>query len=81
MRTVVYRLRLPRALYRRVRAEAAKRDTKLPELFRQIVQFGLRDLPPLPDAAQAVTETWEQLGPAPEVDYDQLSCGDVVPVM
>lgn len=72
MKTIVYPLRLPAGLYKRVQVEAGRRRKKVSELFREVIQYGLPALPPLPDTAPAVAETWEQLGPAPDVDYDRL---------
>ena len=72
MKTVVYPLRLPAGLYKRVRVEASRRRKKVSEVFREVIQYGLPALPPLPDTSRAVAETWEKLGPAPDIDYDQL---------
>ncbi len=66
MKTVVYPLRLPAGLYKRVQAEAGKRRKKVSELFREVILYGLPALPPLPDTSQAVADTWAKLGPAPE---------------
>jgi hypothetical protein len=72
MKTVVYPLRLPAGLYKRVQVEAGKRRKKVSELFREVIQYGLPALPPLPDTSQAIAGTWEKLGPAPDIDYDKL---------
>jgi len=72
MKTVTYPLRLPRDLYKRVEAEAERRKKKLSETFRDLIAYGFEALPPLPDTSQVVADTWEKLGPAPDVIYDKL---------
>ena len=72
MKTVTYPLRLTDKLYRRVRREADRRQKKLSELFREIIGCGLRALPPMQDTSPMVADTWERLGPPPEIDYDKL---------
>jgi hypothetical protein len=44
------------------------------DVFREAIGLGLPALPPLPDAGMdgLVADTWEKLGPAPEIDYDKL---------
>lgn len=69
MKTVTYPIRLPKDLYQRVQAEAGRRKKKLSETFRDLIAYGFDALPPLPDTAEAAADTWEKLGPAPEVDY------------
>lgn len=73
MKTVTYPLRLPRELYDKVQAEAERRNKKLSEIFRDLVAYGFECLPPTPDEAiKGIADTWEKLGPPPEVDYDKL---------
>ena len=72
MKTTTYPLRLSQPLLERVRSEAQRRNKKLSELFRDLIGYGLESLPPVPDTTAAVADTWEKLGPAPEVDYDKL---------
>jgi len=73
MKTVISRLRLPEELYENVRAEAKRRKTTLSETFRVLIACGFDTLSPLPaDTRQAIADTWEKLGPAPEVDYHKL---------
>ena len=72
MKTVTYPLRLPKPLYKRVEAEAERRQKKLSEIFRDLLAYGFNSLPPLPDQTEATADTWEKLGPAPEIDYDRL---------
>ncbi len=71
MTTVTYPLRLPKELYRRVQAEAERRKKKLSETFRDLIAYGFASLPPLPDT-EVVADTWEKLGPAPDIVYDKL---------
>lgn len=72
MKTVTYPLRLPDALYNQVRKEAERRHKKLSEAFREIITYGLEALPPMPDTSAMLADTWDKLGPAPEIDYDKL---------
>jgi hypothetical protein len=73
MKTITYPLRLPEDLYEKVEAEAQKRQQKLSEVFRDLIAYGFESLPPLPDeTAKMIADTWEKLGPAPEIDYDKL---------
>ena len=73
MKTVTYPVRMPKELYARVQAEAKKRQKKLSEILRDLITYGFEALPPWPDERTAViAETWEKLGPPPEIDYDKL---------
>jgi hypothetical protein len=72
MKSVTYPIRLPEDLYQRVQAEAERRKKKLSETFRDLIAYGFEALPPLPDTSEAVADTWEKLGPAPEIDYGKL---------
>jgi hypothetical protein len=72
MKTVTYPLRLPRDLYKRVQVEAQKRRKKLSEQFRDLITYGFEALPPLPDTSEVIADTWEKLGPAPDLIYDKL---------
>jgi len=72
MKTVTYPLRLPKHLYQKVAAEAEKRNKKLSEIFRDLIAYGFEALPPLPDNPEVVADTWEKLGPAPDILYDKL---------
>ena len=72
MKTVTYPLRLPKELYERVEIEAGRRKKKLSETFRDLISYGFEALPPLPDTSQVIAETWDKLGPAPDVLYDKL---------
>ena len=73
VKTITYPLRLDQHLYGRVRKEARRRKRKLADVFRESISLGLAALPPMPDAMEAtISDTWEKLGPAPEIDYDKL---------
>jgi hypothetical protein len=72
MKRTVYPLRLPAEVYVRVQRAPEKRHMKLSEISREIIDYGLPSLPPFPDTTTVVADTWEELGPAPEVDYGKL---------
>ena len=72
MKVTVVPLRMPSQLYREVKNEAKRRDKKVSELLRETIRYGLSALPALPDTSALVQDTWEKLGPAPEIDYDKL---------
>jgi hypothetical protein len=36
------------------------------------IAYGLLALPSLPSMDEIVADTWDKLGPAPEIDYDKL---------
>jgi hypothetical protein len=72
MKTVTYALRLDQELYEKVGVEADKRKKKLSEMLRDLITYGFKALPPLPDTPEVVADTWEKLGPAPDVAYDKL---------
>ena len=72
MKTVSYTLRVEKDVFARVKKEAGKRRKSLADIFRDSIAYGLPALPPLPDMDQAISDTWEKLGPAPEIDYDKL---------
>jgi len=71
MKTVTYPLRLPDDLYKKVQGEARRRKKKLSELFRDLISYGFDALPPAPDM-EVIADTWEKLGPAPDILYDKL---------
>jgi hypothetical protein len=72
MKTVSYTLRLEADVFERVEKEARKRKKSLADIFRDSITYGLPALPPLPDMHAVISDTWEKLGPAPEIDYDKL---------
>ena len=74
MKTVTYPLRLDKGTIQRVQLEAKRRRKSMADVFREAIGLGLPALPPIPDAGMdgLVADTWEKLGPAPEIDYDKL---------
>jgi hypothetical protein len=74
VKTTTYPLRLDEGTVKRVQLEARRRKKSMADVFRETIGLGLLALPPLPDAGLdgLVADTWEKLGPAPEVDYDKL---------
>ena len=73
MKNITYPLRLPADLYGRARAEAKRRRKKLSEIFRELIAYGFEALPPMPeDTTRIIADTWDKLGPAPDIDYDKL---------
>jgi hypothetical protein len=71
MKTVVYPLRIPEKLYIRVKGEARRRNKKISDLFRDLIGYGFEALPAVPDT-EVIAQTWERLGPAPDILYDKL---------
>jgi hypothetical protein len=53
--------------------EADRRKKKLSDTLRDLIADGLEAFPLPPDTPEVIAETWEQLGPAPEVIYEKLS--------
>lgn len=72
MKTVSYTLRLEKDIFDRLEKEARRRKKSLADIFRDTITFGLPALPPIPGMENVVADTWDKLGPAPEIDYDQL---------
>ena len=73
VKTVTYPLRMSEAVLRKVKKEAGRRRKKVSELLREIIDYGLPSLPPLTnDNPETIADTWEKLGPAPEIDYGKL---------
>ena len=72
MKSIVYPLRIRKDVFERVEAEAEKRKKKVSEVFRDLIIYGFKALPPVADTSGAVADTWEKLGPAPDVLYDRL---------
>jgi len=73
MKNVTYPLRLPADLYRKAQAEARRRHKKLSEIFRELIAYGFEALPPLPeDTTRIIADSWDKLGPAPDIDYGKL---------
>jgi hypothetical protein len=65
-------LRIEEDVFERVEEEARKRKKSLADIFRDSIAYGLPALPPLPDMDTVISDTWDKLGPAPEIDYDKL---------
>ena len=72
MKKVTYPLELPKDLFERVQAEAVRRKKELSATFRDLIIDGIASQPASADIAQVVSDTWEKLGPAPDVLYDKL---------
>jgi hypothetical protein len=72
MKTMVVPLRIPSQLYREVQTQARRRDKKVSEMLRETIRYGLSALPALPETSPILMDTWEKLGPAPDIDYDKL---------
>jgi len=54
-----------------LKAEAKKRRKTLADLIRDLINYGLPALPPVPESYEALQEVWDNLGPAPDVLYDK----------
>jgi hypothetical protein len=74
MKTVTYPLRLDKNTMARIELEAKRRKKSMADVFREVIGLGLPALPPIPEASMdgIIADTWEKLGPAPEIDYDKL---------
>jgi hypothetical protein len=74
MKTVTYPLRLDENTMARIQLEARRRNKSMADVFREVIGLGLPALPPIPEASMdgVVADTWERLGPAPDIDYDKL---------
>jgi hypothetical protein len=71
MKNVTYPLELPKDLFERVQAVAERSKKELSATFRDLIIDGIATQPASADIAQ-VSDTWEKLGPAPDVLYDKL---------
>ena len=74
VKTITFPLRVDAATHARVRKEARRRRKSMADVFRDAIGIGLLNLPPMPDAGMdgLIADTWEKLGPAPEIDYGKL---------
>ena len=76
MNMTTYPLGLPEDLMEQVRQTAADTHLSMEEAMRQAIKFGLPQVrvgvSKESDLAEAAAETWDKLGPAPTVLYDQL---------
>ena len=70
--TVTHTVRIDPALDKRLRAEAKRRHKhNLSDMLRDVIAIGLEALPPI-ESESLIADTWEKLGPPPEIDYDKL---------
>ena len=72
MKTVSYTLRLEKSTFDKVEEEARRRGKSLADLLRDTITYGLPALPPLPGMEAMISDTWDKLGPSPEIDYNKL---------
>ena len=74
VKTLTYPLRLDESTYQRIELEAKRRHKSMAAVFREVIGLGLPALPPVPEAAMdgLIADTWEKLGPAPDINYDKL---------
>ena len=72
MKTVTYPIRIQESDYQLLVAEATRRRKSVADLFRDLITYGLPALPSVPETYEALQEVWDNLGPPPEVLYDQL---------
>ncbi len=71
-----YPLGLPEELMEEVKRTAADTHLSMADAILQAIKFGLpqvrEGMSKDPDLAEAAGDTWEKLGPAPTILYDQL---------
>jgi len=76
MSIITYPLGLPEELMEEVKRTAADTHLSMADAMRQAIKLGLpqvrEGVSGESDFAQAAAETWEKLGSAPNVLYDQL---------
>ena len=76
MSMTTYPLGLPKELMEEVKRTAADTQLSMADAMRQAIKFGLphvrEGVSGESDLAEAAAETWDKLGPAPTVLYDQL---------
>lgn len=76
MSMTTYPLGLPRELLDEVKRTAKDTNLSMADAMRQAIRLGLprvrRRLSREEDMSEALADTWEQLGPAPRVDYAKL---------
>ena len=76
MSMTTYPLGLPEELMEEVKRTAADTHLSMADAMRQAIKLGLphvrEGVPQESDLAEAAAETWDKLGPAPTVLYDQL---------
>ena len=76
MSMTTYPLGLPEELMDEVKRTAADTHLSMADAMRQAIKLGLpqvrQGVPRESDLAEAAAATWDQIGPAPTVLYDQL---------
>lgn len=74
MKTVTYPLEIDEAIFQRVEMEARRRDRTTGEVCRDLIVRGLMQLSQqsTSDFESVIADTWEKIGPAPDIDYDKL---------
>ena len=76
MSMTTYPLGLPEELMEEVKRTAANTHLSMADTMRQAIKLGLpqvrEGVSRESDLAEAAAQTWEELGPAPTVLYDQL---------
>jgi hypothetical protein len=69
VKTITYPLELDAELYLRVTREAERRQKKVEDMFREVIANGIPAPPVEPNLTAVIQETWDKLGPAPEVGF------------
>jgi len=76
MGMTTYPLDLPEDLMEEVQRTAADSHLSMADAMRKAIKLGLPQIregvPKESDLAETAAETWEKLGPAPTVLYDEL---------
>jgi hypothetical protein len=72
VKTIDYTLHLDKEVFDQVQREAQRRKMKLDEAFRVTIAYGLPGLTSELGREAVIADTWEKLGPAPDIDYRKL---------
>ena len=76
MSQVTYPLGLPKELLDQIKQTAKETGLSAADVMRQAIKLGVpkvrRALSVEEDFSEAAADTWEQLGPAPTINYDKL---------
>jgi len=76
MGQVTYPLGMPKDLLKEVKDAAKETGLSTADVMRQAIKFGIprvrQALSREEDFSEAAADTWEKLGPAPTVNYDEL---------
>jgi Ribbon-helix-helix protein, copG family len=71
-----YPLTLPDDLLDQVRRIAKETKLSMADVMRQAIRFGApqvrKRLSVEEDMSEVAADTWDKLGPAPDIDYDKL---------